>query len=163
MASRHLRRADVIGDQARRVELNGDLPNPSALHRDLADVGQPGEARAHGELGQIAQHERIGAGELVLQHREDRRGEPLRAEVERRREARTARHASRPCTWLSANCMSALGRKSRLSSAEPRTVRVRMRRSPRMPLSASSSGRVTATVICSASKVPPRASTTMRG
>ena len=71
--------------------------------------------------------------------------------------------ASRPCTWLSANCMSALGRKSRLSSAEPRTVSVRIRRRPRMPLSASSSGRVTATVICSASNVPPRAITTMRG
>ena len=72
----------LVGNQAGRVELHGDLPNTAALHLDPPDVGQAGETRAQGELGEVAEDDRVGAGELVLQHRENRWSEPLGAEVE---------------------------------------------------------------------------------
>ena len=71
-----------LADEPGRIELHADLAHPPAFDLDLAHVRQPGQPRPHGELGEIAEHQRIGAGELVLQHREHRRREPLGAEVE---------------------------------------------------------------------------------
>ena len=51
------------------------------------DVGQSRQPRPDGELGEVAEHQRIGAGQLVLQHRKHRRRQPLGAELELRRAA----------------------------------------------------------------------------
>jgi hypothetical protein len=79
---RHLVHAHAVGREACRVELHGDLPHASPLDRHLSHVGQSGQPRPHGEVGEVPEHQRVGARELVLQHRKYRRREPLGTHVQ---------------------------------------------------------------------------------
>jgi hypothetical protein len=67
-----LGRVDPLGNQAVRIEHDGDFAHQPALDFDGADIGEPGEPGADRELRQVAQQHRVRAGQLVLHHRKDR-------------------------------------------------------------------------------------------
>ena len=74
---RHLLHADFLRDDTLGVEHHRDLADQPTGYFDLPDVGEPGQPGPDEELGHIAQHDRVAAGELVLQHGKHRGGEPL--------------------------------------------------------------------------------------
>ena len=155
--------SDLIGDEACGIELDADLPYPSALHLDLTRLGETREARAHDEVSEITEHEVDRRRSTRTEASERPRDRAARQRGRHRREGRPegrepALHLAQGelHVGLGTEVETQLGRASHRPGADA----LEPDDSARRP---SSRGRVTATVISSASNVPPRASTTMRG
>ena len=139
------------------------LAHVTAQHAHLADAGHPGERGAHHELGEVAQVGRRQRARQVEGHHRERGGREA-LDLEAHRGGKLARTLF-SCAWTncSARHMSVPATNSSETSALPRMVRERTRRTPSTVTSDCSSGRVTCVSKTSAGSSPPRATTTMRG
>ena len=160
--------ANLVQCQLRGIEPLGiDDHRYFALigRRDIypADSGDAREQRPQIEPGDVSEIDgRQLSGEVEAENREHRRGHPLDDNVGLRRQ-RLTRFVHPPLHQLQGLLHVGVGTEETESSVAPRIVFERTRRVPSTPRAASSSGRVTPTVIICGDRSPECAMTAMRG
>ena len=162
---RHVGQRQPVRRQAVRVDQHVDLARGAALHGDLLHALDRRQQRHDLELRQVAQRGlRLGVGgQRVGDDREGGGVHALHRPASCRRAARAgcARSPTAPAAWRPPCCRPSRNRAG--SRADPRLVVERTSRTPGTPRTASSTGRVTSSIIWSAGRSPASSEMRTRG